>query len=341
MSSRKLRFAVFGAGFWSRFQLAAWGEIPDVVCVALHDPRDERAREVASAYQIPKVYSDPAELLKREKPDFVDIISNAASHVRLAELAVAHGVPVICQKPLAPSLAEAEELVRECHAAGVPLLVHENWRWQRQIRALAAALHTAPIGRPWRAHINYWSSFPFHEFQPALKDLRPFILVDMGTHILDTMRFLFGEAESVYARGHSITPGIRGEDAISALFQMRNGMTVYVNLSYASRVPGERFPETYITVEGQDASVALQADYRVAVTTKTRSEITRHPPQFHSWADPRFGPVHSSIVATHRNLLLGLRGECPAETTGEDNLATLRLVFGSIESIESGQIVRF
>lgn len=312
-----------------------------MTCVAIHDPRQENAREVAARFQIPQVYADPAELLRQEKPDFVDIISDAASHVPLVELAAAHGIPVICQKPLAPSLAEAAALVRVCRAAGVPLLVHENWRWQAQIRGLATTLRTATLGRPWRAHINYWSSFPFHEFQPALMQLRPFILADMGAHILDTMRFLFGEAASVYVRGHSVRPGIRGEDAVSGLFEMRNGMTIYVNLSYASRVPGERFPETFITVEGQDASVALQAGYEVKVTTRQGVDSTRFPPSSYGWADSRFGPVHPSIVATHQNLVGALMGDGPAETTGEDNLATLALVFGCVESMETGQIVRF
>src|SRR5690606_9389337 len=134
-------------------------------------------------------------------------------------------------------------------------------------------------------------------------------------------------------------PGIKGEDAVSALFRMRHGMTVYANMSYASRVSGERFPETFITVEGEDASLSLGADFNVRLVTKRNTTTTRHPPPHFAWADPAYGVVHSSIVAAQRNLLGGLRGEAEAETTGADNLETLRLVNACYESIESGAVV--
>ena len=188
-------------------------------------------------------------------------------------------------------------------------LVNENWRWQPQIRAFSAAVKKAPLGKIWRAHINYWSSFPVFVNQPFLRDLDQFIVADMGAHLFDTVRFLFGETATLYAQAHSVARGIKGEDAVSVLFKMCNGMSVYTNISYASRVHGERFPEAFITVEGEDASVTLDREFAVHVVTKRGTTTTRHPPPHYAWADARYGVVHASIVAAQRNLLAGLRGE--------------------------------
>lgn len=337
---KELRFATFGAGFWSGFQLEGWREIPGVQCVAIYNRTRAKAEAVAARFNIPRVYDNAEELMARESVDFVDVVTDVSTHAPLVKLAAAHRRPVICQKPLAPTLAAAEDLVRTCAQAGVPLFVHENWRWQKPIRALAETLRTAPIGRLWRAHINYWSSFPFYEFQPFLKELDEFILTDIGTHILDSMRFLFGEAETVYARAHRVTHGVKGEDAVSTLFGLRNGMTVYANMSYASRVHGERFPETFITVEGEHGSVSLEADFTLHVVTRDGIKTTRHPPPAYPWAEPRFGLPHASIVDANAHFAAALRTGTPVETTGEDNLRTLRLVFACYESIRSGQVVR-
>ena len=123
------RFAILGTGFWAGFQLAAWRELPAARCMALYNRTPAKARDLAARFEVPNVYADAAELLRREALDFVDIISSPDTHRRFVELAAAHRVPVICQKPLAENLADAEAMLAACRGAGVPLLVHENWRW--------------------------------------------------------------------------------------------------------------------------------------------------------------------------------------------------------------------
>ena len=141
----ELRFAVFGAGFWSQFQLAAWRELPGVQCVAIYNRTRSKAEAAAARWGIPAVYDDAAALLRHEQIDFVDIITDVHSHASLTKLATETGLPVICQKPLAPTLEVAENMVAQCSDAKVPLLVHENWRWQAPIRALKQVLKSGAI----------------------------------------------------------------------------------------------------------------------------------------------------------------------------------------------------
>ena len=342
MKKPSLRFALAGAGFWSHYQLHGWRELPGCECVAIYNRTRAKAEKLAATFGIgtEHVYDDYARMLDAERLDFVDICTAVEQHAPMTRLAADRGLDVVCQKPMSTDYRSAAALVAHCRKRRVKLLINENWRWQPQIRALAAAMKKAPLGKIWRAHINYWNSFPVFQNQPFLADLDQFILTDIGAHILDTMRFLFGEADTLYVRAHSVARGIKGEDAVSALSGMKNGMTVYANMSYASRIHGEKFPEAFITVEGEDASVSLERDFAIHVVTKRGTTTTRHPPRRYKWADPRYGVVHASIVAAQRNLLAGLRGEAPAETTGADNLKTLRLVYGCYESIQSGKVVK-
>jgi predicted dehydrogenase len=235
-------------------------------------------------------------------------------------------------------LADAEAMQRACARSGVGLWVHENWRWQTPIRAVKSALAAGAIGRVFRARITYLNSFPVFENQPFLKQLYRFILTDMGCHLLDTARFLFGEPTRVYAQTTRIHRDICGEDVATVMYSTNAGCTVLCEMSYASRIEHDRFPETFIFVEGEQGAIELGPDYWLRVTTASGTVSRRCPPPYYAWADPRYAVVHASIVDCHRDLLSGVRGAV-AETTVSDNLRTLRLVDAAYESALQGAVI--
>ena len=124
MSAKTLKGALIGAGFFAGFQAEAWRRVPGVEIIALAEPLPERAREFAARWGIPRVYAGAEELLRHERPDFVDIATRPEAHLPLAQLAAAHGAQVICQKPMAPSWEECLKMVEVCRAAQVRLLIH-------------------------------------------------------------------------------------------------------------------------------------------------------------------------------------------------------------------------
>lgn len=338
---KELRFALLGTGFWSRYQLAGWGELPGVRCIALYNRTRAKAEALARECGGLPVYDDAEELLRRERPDFIDIVTDVGTHSRFVQLAAAHGVPVICQKPLATSLGEAEQMLAACRTAGVPLFVHENWRWQTPLREFSRRLREGAVGRPFRARIDMVSGFPVFKNQPFLAELEQFILADLGSHIFDAARFLFGDPDRIYCRTTRVTPGIRGEDVATAtLGYGGDGLTVTCNLAYAG-TPLERecFPETLCFVEGERGSLELTPGHEIRHTTARGTVATRHPPPVYPWADPAYAIVHSSIVDCNRDLLQSLRTGAPAETSGDDNLKTVRLVFAAYQSAATGQVV--
>jgi predicted dehydrogenase len=340
-----LRFAVFGAGFWTPFQLAGWGEVGGVAPVAIYNRTSAKAEAIARQFGIPAVYDDPERLLREVRPDFVDNITEVGGHKPLSILCAKHRVPCICQKPLAASYREAAAIVAAFRAARTRFFVHENWRWQVPLQQLRQLLARGTIGRPLRGRLTMVSGFDVFGNQPALARLEQFILSDLGTHLLDVARVLFGEARTLYCRtARTLGPRVKGENLATILLTMGRANThVTVELGYAGTPlePSSRevFPQTLAFVEGTAGSIELAADYMVRLTTAAGTRVTRHAPPRYGWADPRYEVAHASIVPCCADLLAGLRGAGGGETTGEDNLKTLRLVFAAYDSARSGRAV--
>jgi predicted dehydrogenase len=343
---RPTRIAVLGCGFWAQFQIAAWHELPGARVTALYNRTRGKAEALAQRFGVAasSVYDDAAELLRRERGqiDAVDVITDVDTHARFVHLAAEHRVPVICQKPMAPDYATAKGMVEACAAAGVPYFVHENWRWQAPLRALKRVLASGAIGTPFRARVDFVTGFDVFANQPFLRTLEQFILTDMGSHVIDAARFLFGDATSLYCQTRRVHADIKGEDVATVVMRMGGaGTTVTCSLAYAGTpLEHDRFPETFVRVEGDRGSAELGPDYWVRVTTADGTHARRHPPHRYDWADPRYDVVQASIVSCNADLLRALRGDGPAETTGADNLRTVRLVFAAYESAAADRVVR-
>ena len=337
---KELRFAIIGTGFWSRYQLAAWREVAGANCVAVCNRTRPKAAALAAEFSVPAVFDDVEKMLREARPDFLDVITDVDTHARFVRLAAAHGVPVICQKPMAPDLATARALTAECARAGVPFFIHENWRWQHPFRELKRVLDSGVIGQVFRARMEFANSFPVFDNQPFLRELEQFILTDIGTHVLDTARFLFGEASRLFCQTSRVRADIRGEDVATATMDM-GGASVTCHMSYASRVEHDCFPETFVHVEGSAGSAEIAPGHWLRVTTAGGTTARRVPPPHFAWADARYALVHSSIVACHADLLRALQTGGRPETHAADNLRTLELVFAAYDSARERRSIEF
>lgn len=242
---------------------------------------------------------------------------------------------------MAPDLQTAKEMVEACNQAGISYFIHENFRWQAPIRQLKKVLNSGVIGKPFKARVSFCSSFPVFKNQPFLAELDQFILTDVGSHILDIARFLFGETKSLYCKTHTVNKGIRGEDVANVLLEMESGVQCYAEMSYASILENERFPQTFVLAEGSEGSVYLGPDFEIRITTRQGTQVIYAKPPLYPWADPDYAVVHSSIVDCNRDILHALQKKGDAETTGEDNFRTVQLVFGSYESARTGKPIHF
>ncbi len=335
---KKLKFAMFGAGFWANFQLPAWQELDNIECVAIYNRTLSKAETLAKKFGVERVYDDPIKLLESEELDFVDILTDVDTHLEFTKMAADKGLDVVCQKPMTPNYNDAIKIVRVCKENNVKLFINENFRWQVPLRKVKEVVDSGKIGSIFKGRVTFCSAFPVFDNQPFLAELDQFILTDIGSHIFDVSRFLMGNAATIHCEIQTVNPKIKGEDVANAFMKMKNGVHCYAEMSYASILEKEVFPQTLVLLEGSKGSVRLDADFVVVTTTKEGTNSEKVEPIMYDWLDPEYAVVHSSIVDAQRDILTGLRGG-KAETTGDDNFKTAQLVWAAYESAKTGKII--
>ena len=325
------RGALLGCGFFARNHLNAWGMVDGAEMVAVCDVDASRAKAYADTFGIAKAYTDAKRMLEAETLDFVDIATQAHTHLELTKLAAAHGLNIICQKPLAPSLEEAKKIVKACQ--DVTFMVHENFRWQRPMLELKKA--AADLGELFFGRIQFRSSYNVYASQPYLATDERFILYDLGVHLFDLTRFFFGEAETLTCHTQQVNPNIVAEDVATALLKMHSGAHVVVDMSYASNLEKELFPQTLVHLEGSKGSATLKADYQLSITTADGTRHVDAAPQVFDWT-PAPTAIPESVLNIQKHYVACLeKGRVP-DTSGADNLKTLELTFGAYTSAEQG-----
>src|SRR5438445_3615653 len=293
--------ALIGCGFFAVNQMHAWRDIDGASIVAICDRDPERLRIVGDQFGVARRYTDAPALFAGETPDFVDIATTVGSHRPLVEMAAANRVPVICQKPFAPTLADAKAMVKACADAGVPLMVHENFRWQSPIQAVRAALDSGEIGKPFFGRISFRSAYDVFSGQPYLATGKRFIIEDLGIHILDIARFLLGDVSILTARTARINPTIAGEDVATMLMDHKSGAISVVDCSYATRLAVEPFPETLIEIDGSDGTIRLTQGYQLIVTGKSGTTVRDISPPLLPWASRPWHNIQESVLAIQRH----------------------------------------
>lgn len=336
---KKLQFAIFGTGFWSQFQLGAWQELEKVECVALYNRTKSKAEDLAKRFNIPRVYDDAAELLKKEKLDFIDIITDVDTHEKFTALGAKYSLDVICQKPLAPSYEVAKRMMKITQDARVRFYVHENYRWQPQFRRVKEILNSGVIGKAFRCETSFITAFPVFETQPFLAELEEFALTDQGSHQFDVLRYLFGEAKTIYCEKQTVNPTIKGEDVTTSILKMKSGVVCIQKISFSSPLEKEIFPQTVLLIEGDKGSIRLDAEFEISTTTPegTKKEVVSM--RSYPWQTDRLKPEPPSIVDINKNILDDMLGKGKAENTGDDNFETVRLVWAAYESAKTGQVI--
>jgi predicted dehydrogenase len=337
--SKKLRGALIGCGFFSRNHLNAWRDIEGVEIVALCDTDSDHLKVTANEFGIERTYADASAMIAAERLDFVDIATTVRSHRALVEMAAQAGIAVICQKPFAQSLEDAQAMVDACDKAHVPLMVHENFRWQPAIQAVSMVLESEAIGTPFWGRVSFRSAFDVFSGQPYLAEGARFIVEDLGIHILDIARFLFGNVRQLTALTTRVNPSIRGEDAATMLLSHASGMTSIVDCSYASHLPQELFPQTLIEVDGSAGTLRLLSDYRLQVHTRNGTSVETIAMPALGWISSPWQAIQSSVYAIQAHWVDCLRtGRQPA-TSGHDNLQTLALVEATYASAQLKKVV--
>jgi predicted dehydrogenase len=121
-----IRIGILGAGFISRVHTESFKKVPGVEIVAICDQDADRGKAMCEVYNIPRYYSDHKELLKDKDVSVVTIALPNYLHAQMAIAAAQAGKHVICEKPLALTIEDAEAMIEACKKAGVVLAYAEE-----------------------------------------------------------------------------------------------------------------------------------------------------------------------------------------------------------------------
>lgn len=328
---------LIGAGFFAQFQAAAWKQIPGADLVAVADAVPGKARGFADQFGIPRAYESAAEMLDREKPDFVDIATRPEAHLALTEEAARRGTHVICQKPMAPTWEDCVRMVECCEAAKVRLLIHENWRWQPWYREARRLLDAGALGKVFQLTFQWRTgdgrgAEPY-TVQPYFRWMPRLLVYETLVHLLDTFRFLAGEMESIYCQTRRLNPVISGEDHALVLITFRGGLPGLIDANRISGPVPAPVAMSSLTIEGDRATLRVAPDGCLWLTEYGQAERP------HVFPTRDAGYKGDSVRATQEHLLNCLRTGQRSESEGRDYLQTVQAVFACYRSAETGQVV--
>ena len=326
--TRPLRGAIIGCGYFGRIQVEAWRRIQDAVIVAACDRQLERARAAA-----PAAYASPEEMIERETLDFVDIATRPDSHLPLVKLAAARGLAIICQKPMAPSWEDAVAMAETAEAAGIRLMIHENWRWQPWYREVGRRIEAGEIGRP-LAYLmitrkrDGLGPAPYPN-QPYFAEMPRLLIHETMVHHIDTARFLFREVTSVMAMARRVNPIIAGEDQALLLLAHENELRGVIDGNRLADLDEEGPVMGQARFEGDDGVLTLAP---AGDLFRNGQPVWRH--------ERAPGYRGDCVLATQQHFIGCLRSGAPFETGARAYLKTFAAVEAAYESVRAGCAVR-
>ena len=334
-----MRIALIGCGFFAENHLHAWAGMDGAEVVAICDVDQGRLALMGEQFKIARRYASAEALFAEGGLDAVDIATTVPTHRPLVELAARHNVHAICQKPFASNMTDARAMVDAFQGAGKTLMVHENFRWQSAVRRVIDELRAGTIGTPFFGRISFRSGYDVFSGQPYLAEGDRFIIEDLGIHILDIARALFGDVAQLTATTKRVNQTIRGEDVATMLLAHTGGATSVVDCSYATRREPETFPESLIEIDGDAGTMRLDAGYRLTLQTRDGTQVHDLSPPVLPWASKPWHNIQESVLAIQEHFVACVAAGTEPETSGADNLRTLALVEAAYLSAAEGLMV--
>ena len=275
-----IKVACIGAGYFAPFHIEAWKRIPQINLVAICDLDQEKAQRLADRFRIPFVYSSVSKMFDELLPDVVDIITPPETHFEICQLAIQKKINIICQKPVAPTLEQAELIIQAAEGARIRFIVHENFRFQPWYRKIKDLMNQYVIGD--KIHQLYfrmrtgdgWQTDAYLSRQPYFRTMPRLLVFETGIHFIDTFRYLLGEIKSINGRLNRLNSHIRGEDCALLFFEFENGaLGIWdANRYNESNQENTRYTFGELLLEGNKGAIRLYQNGTITIQKLGQAE---------------------------------------------------------------------
>lgn len=335
----KIRTILVGCGSMSGTWLEAALALPEVEIVGLVDVVEEAAQKKATQYSLSQaiVGTDMPTILHQTTPDAVFNCTIPEAHHDVTMQALANGCHVLSEKPLATSMEQAREMVDAAQKANKIFAVIQNCRYEPAIRRVTHFLASDGLGALTTVNSDFYIGAHFGGFRDAMPHV---LLLDMAIHSFDAARLLTGtNAVSVYCHEWNPQGSWYDRDASAiAIFEMSNGL-VY---TYRGSWCAEGLPTSWECnwrFIGQKGSATWDGG------DTTHVQLVKRTGGFLSdYEDVVIPPYKAQNIGGHAGIIQEffscIQSGTQPETQVADNLKSLAMVFGAIESAETGKKIK-
>jgi predicted dehydrogenase len=338
------RIGLVGYGFGGRyFHAPLIASAPGVELAGIVSRSIERQAEIAADHPRTPTFDGLAELAA-SGIQAVAISTPVDTHIPLVHEALDLGLAVVCDKPFALDAAPARAAVLAAEAAGVPLTVYQNRRWDADLLTVRRVLKSGELGRTVRFESR------FERFQPESGPPASGggLLRDFGSHLFDQALYLFGPVVSVYAEVALDGDGEPGlEDRFFAALRHENGVISHLGGDWVEGAPGPRFRVTgsagsYVV----DKAMEIQESLLIAGRSPATEGEYWGVEAVEDWGRIQRG-AGSSVVPTERGrwdtfypaFAAAVRGEAAVPVDPWDVVANLEVMDAARASARNGRVV--
>ncbi len=350
-----MRIAFIGLGAVAHnIQLPAYRLLGNrVQVVAGCDPDPSARARATSRWRIPRVFTDPAEMLAAVEADWVIVCTPPSMHRVHAELALRAGCHVFCEKPMAESLVDADAMIATSVATHRQLVINNQFPYMACHQAARDQIGRPEFGRLLFLHASHTMQPTAHSESGWRGSLERRVGFEFGIHVLDLVRFFFGaDPVRVYSRMPRPDRTVVS-DAINLItLDFADGRAASIVLDRLSKGP-ERYLD--LRLDGEHAAVHTSLGGRVEMTVglhaRARRPFARMLVAGGGHASLQIGTrerllardgldLFAAATARHFGKVLDAVAAGTAPSAGaRDNRRSLALVFAAYDSATSGTAV--
>ncbi len=308
----------------------------DVEVVAVVDLQLEAAQRRIDAFDLgAKASTDLAAVLAAESPDFVLDLTVPEARAKVVTVALKAGCHVLSEKPMASSMAEAQGLLELSEKTGKLFMVSQNRRWDALHVQIQQALQGEQLGAVTMINCAFYLGAHFGGFRDEMANP---LLLDMAIHHFDLARFFSGaDPLAVYAKGFNPQGSwYQGDAAASCIFEMTNGLVFSYQGSWCAEGQPTSWNGDWRFV-GERGSVLYERDAAPQAQVVAGDEGFQRP--LRDSGLPAVTLDYPQQRGALREMLAFLRGGARPATEAKDNIKSLAMVFGAVESARTGERV--
>jgi predicted dehydrogenase len=326
-----MKIGIAGTGFMGSTHAAGWVETLATLA-GFVSQTPAHAQTLAAQYGV-QVYPDFATMLA--EVDVVDICTPTHLHHEMVLAAAAAGKHIICEKPLARTIEQGQEMIAACEQAGVKLLVAHVVRFFPEYAQAKATVERGDIGQPAVMRLTRGTFRPKKALDNWFVDFEKSggMMMDLMIHDFDYARWVAGEVESVFAKNISSRHPQAPIDYGLAILTHRNGTLTHVEGSWAYPPPLFR---TRLEIAGADGWLEFDSGKTAAIGLHLQQTPTETP----DVPLPSSPLSESPYTSQLKDFYAALVNDTPIPVTAADGLAAVQIALAAIESAQTGKAVR-